>query len=110
MSQLSRERAFRRRRIGVVFDGQNSLMCGRRGAFLEKSPKIMGMGLKPAQNGEPEDPFPWQGCGKFERRDWQRASCQQTEIAHASGFCDVGRGRCHTLSDTALCGLANLSG
>jgi hypothetical protein len=59
-------------------------LCQTRCAFLEKSLKIMILGIKPAENGEPEDPFPWQGCGKFERRAWQRASYQQTESAHAS--------------------------
>jgi hypothetical protein len=34
---------------------QNS-MCGRRGAFFEKRLKIIMMSLKPAENGEPEDP------------------------------------------------------
>ena len=35
-----------------------SSMCEKRGAFPEKSLEIMVMGLKPAENGEPEDPFP----------------------------------------------------
>jgi predicted RNase H-like HicB family nuclease len=37
---------------------------------------------KLAENDEPEHPFPWQGCGKFQRRAWQRANHQQTEIAN----------------------------
>ena len=61
-------------------------VCGRRGAFFEKSLKIMIMGFKPVENGELEDPLPWQGCGKFERRVWQRASYRQTEIAHTALF------------------------
>jgi len=44
----------------------------------------MVIGLEPAENGEPEDPLPGQGCGKFKHCVWQRASYQQTEIAHAS--------------------------
>ena len=35
------------------------------------------MGLEPAENGAPDDPFPWQGCGKFERSVYRRASYQQ---------------------------------
>lgn len=66
-----------------VFHGKMP-MCGRRGAFFKKSLKIMIMGLKPAENGAPKDWFPWLGCGKFERRAWQRASYRQTEIAYAS--------------------------
>jgi hypothetical protein len=62
-------------------------MCEKRGAFFEKSLEIIVMGLKPLENGEPEDPFPWQGCGKFERRAWQRASDQQTEI-DTSAICE----------------------
>jgi hypothetical protein len=38
-----------------------------RGAFFEKCLKIIIMGLEPTGNGEPQDLFPWQGCGKFER-------------------------------------------
>lgn len=72
------------RRIGTGLSTAKISMCGKGGAFFEKHLKIIIMGLKPAENGEPEDPFPWQGCGKFERRDWQRASYRQTEIAHAS--------------------------
>jgi len=44
----------------------------------------MILGIKWAENGEPEDPFPWHGCGKFQRRTWQRASYLQTKIAHAN--------------------------
>jgi len=46
--------------------------------------RIMVMGFKVGRNGEPEGRFPWQGCGNFEHRDWQLASYQQTEIAHAN--------------------------
>jgi hypothetical protein len=33
-------------------------MCGKGGAFLEKYLKIIIMGLKPPEIGEPDDPFP----------------------------------------------------
>jgi len=59
-------------------------MCGNRGVFFEKYLKIIVIGLKLAENGEPKGPIPWQGCGKFDSRAWQRASYPQTEIAHAS--------------------------
>jgi hypothetical protein len=59
-------------------------MCGRQGAFFVKPLKIIIMGLKPAENGAPEHSFSGRGCGKFERRAWQRASYRQTEIAYAT--------------------------
>ena len=59
-------------------------MCGKRGAFFEKYLKIIIMGLNPAENGEPEDPFRWQGCGKLECRVWHRANYRQIEIAATS--------------------------
>jgi hypothetical protein len=37
-------------------------MCRKGGAFLEKYLKIIIMGLKLVENGEPDDPFPWQGA------------------------------------------------
>jgi hypothetical protein len=37
-------------------------MCGKGGAFFEKYLKIIIMASKPAENGEPEDPFSWQGA------------------------------------------------
>jgi hypothetical protein len=37
-------------------------VCGKRAAFFEKYLKIIIMGLKPAENGEPEHPFPWHGA------------------------------------------------
>jgi len=40
------------------FPRPKNSMCGRRGAFFEKRLKIIIMSLKPAENGEPEDPFP----------------------------------------------------
>jgi antitoxin HicB len=91
-----------RQRIGTRFSTAKISMCGRRGTFLEKSLKIIIMGLKPAENGELRDPFPWQGCGKFERRAWQRASYQQTEIAHASAADGDKSASTRDVADTTL--------
>jgi predicted RNase H-like HicB family nuclease len=90
------------RRIGTGFSTAKISMCGKGAAFFEKYLKIIVMGLKPAENGEPENPLPWQGCGKFERRTWQRASCQQTEIAHASAADGHATAFIRVATDTTL--------
>jgi predicted RNase H-like HicB family nuclease len=59
-------------------------------------------GLITGRKRRAEDPLLWQGCGKFERRAWQRARYQQTEIAHANAAHGEARASSRDVADTTL--------
>jgi hypothetical protein len=46
------------RRSGIGFSTVKTPLCQTRRVLFEKSLKIIIMGFKLAENGEPEDPFP----------------------------------------------------